>query len=75
MIRKSYFFILFWVTAACNQNDQNFYMPAEFEAQEAVWLGWEEYDAAYYPLVASMIKGVLPHVPVKIAVENDSLLQ
>ncbi len=37
MIRKSYFFILFWVTAACNQNDQNFYMPAEFEAQEAVW--------------------------------------
>lgn len=75
MIRKSYFFILLWVLMACNQDDQKFYMPGEFEDQEAVWLGWEEVDAAYYPVVANMINGLLTHVPVKIAMDSDSLLK
>lgn len=75
MIKKLGPLLIALVVFACKENDSKFYMPAEFEAQQAVWLGWEENDAAYHPVVANMIKGLLPHVPVKIAVENDSLLQ
>ena len=66
---------------ACTHNESSlpdppFYMPAEWEAQEAVWLGWES-DSAYrfYPAVAEMIKSMQPHVTVKIAFHSDSLRQ
>jgi len=60
---------------SCNKKkDPNaFYMPAEFEEQEAVWFGWET-DAKYYPVVANIISGLMPTVQIKIAAESDSLL-
>jgi agmatine deiminase len=53
-----------------------FYMPAEWEPHEAVWLGWEA-DSSYgfYPVIAEMIKTLTPHVTVKMAFHSDSLMQ
>lgn len=48
--------------------------PGEFEPQEAIWLAWEG-DSAYDAVSVSMIRSLLPHVQVKMAVDNDSLLR
>ena len=69
---------LFW---ACNQKDDSrpadeFYMPAEWETHDAVWLGWEKDSTSrFYPAVGKMISALKPHVTVKMAFENDSLKQ
>ncbi|HKZ67953.1 MAG TPA: hypothetical protein VJ111_16415 [Chitinophagaceae bacterium] len=55
------------------KSDTGFYMPAEWEAHEAVWLGWDE-DSSFYPPVIDMINGLLPTVPVKISLRSDSFL-
>jgi agmatine deiminase len=66
---------------SCNTNKyerpaETFYMPAEWQPHDAVWLGWEKDTTfGYYPVVAEIIKAIAPHVTVKIAVDNDSLLQ
>ncbi|MBK9096513.1 MAG: agmatine deiminase family protein [bacterium] len=49
-------------------------MPAEFEEQEAVWLGWQGYES-YYQVGADMIESLLPYVQVKVVTESDSILQ
>lgn len=53
-----------------------FYMPAEWEPQDAVWLGWEP-DSTYgfYPVVTKIITTLSPKVTVKIAFNSDSLMQ
>ncbi len=50
-------------------------MPGEWEPHEAVWLGWEDADSSYYPVIANTIKALMPTVQVKIAVRSDSLLR
>ena len=61
---------------SCNQKNDKFYMPAEWEKQDAVWLGWEaDSTLGFYPVVTEMIKTLTPHVIVKIAFDNDSLMQ
>jgi agmatine deiminase len=66
---------------SCNTNKyerpaETFYMPAEWQPHDAVWLGWEKDTTfRYYPVVAEIIKAIAPYVTVKIAVDNDSLLQ
>lgn len=74
---KKFLFIVSLVVAfSCNQKDDKFYMPAEWEPQEAVWLGWEaDSTTGFYPVVAEMIKALIPTVTVKIACDSDSLLQ
>ena len=52
-----------------------FYMPAEWEPHEAVWFGWEPYSRGYHPVVANLIKTLIPHVEIKVAASSDSLLQ
>ena len=70
-------FILF----ACNtkkyeRTTETFYMPAEWEPHDAVWLGWEKDSLrGYYPAVATIIKELSGHVTVKMAFHNDTLLQ
>ena len=68
-------FVVAILLFSCNKKkDPNaFYMPAEFEEQEAVWFGWDT-DARYYPVVANVISGLMPTVQIKIAAESDSLL-
>lgn len=61
---------------SCNQqrSTSDFYMPGEFEEQEAVWLGWQGYEP-YYPVGANMIEALLPYVQVKVVTESDSILE
>ena len=55
---------------------ETFYMPAEWEPHDAVWLGWEkDTTLMYYPVVSDIIKSIAPHVRVKIAFDSDSLMQ
>ena len=74
---KTYIFILsVMLMLSCNQerSTSEFYMPGEFEEQEAVWLGWQGYDP-YYPVGADMIESLLPFVQIKVITESDSTLQ
>lgn len=73
--------VLLYILLSCNSNKQQraaetFYMPAEWEQHDAVWLGWEKDSLrGYYPAVANIIKALAPNVTVKIAFNNDTLLQ
>jgi len=62
------------IIAACSGSDDKFYMPAEWEPHDAVWLGWEDESLEYHPAVVNIIKALAPHVQVKVAVASDSLL-
>nr|WP_294902904.1 agmatine deiminase family protein [uncultured Lacibacter sp.] len=67
-------FILF----ACKEQRpaEEFYMPAEWEPHDAVWLGWEKDSSrGYYPVVTTIIKALASNVTVKIAFHNDTILQ
>jgi agmatine deiminase len=53
-----------------------FYMPAEWEPHEAIWLGWEsDSTSGFYPAIGEIITTLKPKVTVKIAFDNDSLKQ
>jgi agmatine deiminase len=52
-----------------------FYMPAEWEEHEAVWLGWEDNVLVYREPIVELIKTLSPFVPLKIAAADDSLRQ
>ncbi len=69
------FFLFIMLLSSCSGEKSNtfFYMPGEFEPHEAVWLGWEEYDTTMHEVVFDIIKGLEGNVPVKIAVDSDSL--
>ena len=73
----SLFLIINIVVFSCKEQTQTdpaaFYMPGEFEPHEAVWLGWEEYDTTIHEVVFDIIKGLDEKVPVKIAIDSDSL--
>lgn len=53
--------------------DTSFFMPAQFEEQEAVWLGWQGHEL-YHPVNIAMVKALLPHVKVKLISETDSIM-
>jgi agmatine deiminase len=57
------------------QSHSKFYMPAEWEPHDAVWLGWEAFVPQYHPAIVSLIKTLSPTVIVKVAASSDSLLQ
>lgn len=69
----TYCLVVLLIACKDKKSDTGFYMPAEWEAHEAVWLGWDE-DSSFYPPVIDMINGLLPTVPVKIALRSDSFL-
>jgi agmatine deiminase len=57
-------------------SDEAFYMPAEWEPHDAVWLGWQKDSTLrFYPSISKIITTLQPHVTVKIAFDNDSLKQ
>ena len=68
---------------SCNQksgesasDNTEFYMPAEWEAHDAIWLGWRERkNTQFQEGVAELIKTLTPTVAVKVAVSSDSLLR
>lgn len=68
--------ILACMVAGCNRSSDTFYMPAEWEPHDAVWLGWQKgKDHSFHPGIAQLVKTLAPYVTVKIACDSDSLLQ
>lgn len=62
------------LSCAEKRHSSQFFMPAEWEPHDAVWLGWESRQHPYYHgTISKLIKELLPRVPLKIAVDNDSL--
>lgn len=69
------FLALLTTQFSCQKPDTSFYMPAEWEPHEAVWLGWETDSASqFYPGIVTLIKTLTPQVPVKIAVNSAEAL-
>ena len=67
---------LFFGLVSCRDKSDSYYMPAEWEHHDAVWLGWEKDSIrGYYPPVANIIKALVPNVVVKMAVDSDSLMR
>ena len=61
-----------------NSGDDNtlkFRIPAQWEAHEAIWFGWEENSKHYHPIVADMMQALQGNVNIKVAVKNDSISQ
>src|SRR5215217_3434586 len=63
--------ILFY---SCSNPSNKFYMPAEWEHQDAVWFGWEDESTQYYPVVVNAIKTLMPLVQIKLVAKSESLL-
>ncbi|MCC5927624.1 MAG: agmatine deiminase family protein [Cyclobacteriaceae bacterium] len=59
----------------CSQktDTEAFYMPGEFEPHEAIWFGWRAAHPPFHESVAQMVKGLEGNVPIKIALNHDSL--
>ncbi len=58
------------------RSDDEFFMPAEWETHDAVWLGWEnDTEQRFNPSIGKIITALKPHVTVKIAFDSDSLKQ
>ena len=62
------------VSCKSKEKSSAFYMPAEWEVQDAVWFGWVGEDSSAHPPVIEMIKALLPTTKIKLAADNDSLL-
>ena len=50
-----------------------FRLPAEFEEQQAIWLGWEKEDTSIHHTVAKIIQGIQGKVQVKMVVSSYEL--
>jgi agmatine deiminase len=73
MNRKLTLLLIVFLVFSCNSKDSKFFMPAEFEPHEAVWFGWSD-NPDFHPVIAEVIKGLLPTVQIKVVAESDSLL-
>ncbi len=75
-MKKLLYTLTILVFLSCNKQEDKFYMPAEWEKHDAVWLGWQaDSTLGFYPVVTEMIKTLTPNVTVKIAFDSDSLMQ
>ena len=70
-----FLFVIVFMTACAVRDDDKFYMPAEWEPHDAIWLGWEDDQLQYRPAVIKIIKALKPHVKIKVAVSGDSLMR
>jgi len=74
-MRRTLVFLAISGLLSCSTPGSKFYMPAEWQSQDAVWFGWEDESVQYYPMVVKAIKTLMPHVTVKVAAKSDSLLR
>ena len=55
-------------------NESNVRFPAEFEKQEAIWLGWPVYEIkqglSSVPVFIELIRVLVSHIKVNIAAQN-----
>lgn len=66
--------ILFCGSGFTAKPQSRFYMPAEWEPHEAVWIGWETLFTSMLPVSVEMIKALQPHVKIKLSTSSDSLV-
>lgn len=61
---------------ACKSEDNNdqYFMPAEFEPQEAVWMGCQGIPK-FKNVRSDIVRALLPYVQIKIVSNTDSVLQ
>ena len=70
-----FLFVIVFITACTVRHDDKFYMPAEWQPHDAIWLGWEDDQLQYRPAVVKIINALKPHVKIKVAVSGDSLMR
>jgi agmatine deiminase len=49
-------------------------MPAEFEDQEAVWMGCQGNDIAFKQVRSDIVRALLPYISIRIIAQSDSAL-
>ncbi len=57
-----------------NLTSDKFYMPAEYEKQDAVWLAWSDYQPYQKPFL-DIAKALYPKIPIKVISNNQSSLE
>lgn len=78
-MKKYSVIIIVLILFACKSDKEKiaaetFYMPAEWEEQEAVWLGWSKaIETGYYSLTPTIIKTLSSQVCVKIAFNSNNM--
>lgn len=55
-------------------DSSGYYMPAEYEAQDAVWLGWEDYPPYHSPFL-DIARSLHGRVMIKVIVSDDASLE
>lgn len=78
MTRSAYLIFVLSILFSCNQKTDlsAFYFPAEWEEQEAVWMGWDgnlEKDDTLHLITASIIRELQKDIDVVLWVTSDSL--
>ena len=53
-----------------NENEEKYYMPAEYESHDAVWLGWEDF-APYHQPFMEVTRSLIPAVQVKMIAKDS----
>lgn len=75
-------FLVFYALVACNPGSESesnslqkkVRIPGEFEAHEAIWLGFRTLETYRAPdSILEMIKEIHPYVKLNLIVEQDSL--
>ena len=81
-MKNSIFFVfLIVIVSSCKQEQRDpaiFYYPAEWEAQEAILMGWKESQPKFFPLavdVARALEGSTPVIFVSDTSENTMILK
>lgn len=60
---------------SCSNKEKVYHIPAAWEHQDALWLGWEaDTSYGYQSVLVSIIKSISHKVQVNLAVESDSLM-
>jgi agmatine deiminase len=54
-------------------NTSTYFMPAEWETQEAVWLGYEDFEPYQKPFM-DIVTALYPQIPLKIIADNTTSL-
>jgi agmatine deiminase len=75
LINHWYLFSLMLLFQSCDSHsaEDYYFMPAEFEEQEAVWLGCMDH-AGHKQIRSDIIRALLPYVEVKIIANSDTTL-
>jgi len=79
-MRNFWLLLLCYISFSCEspkpgqENSGHFYMPAEYEPHEAIWLGWQDF-APYREPYLEIASALIDQVQLKMIANTDSSLQ